>query len=301
MNDDLPPPTLGPLSIGQCAALATIFEATAPKPGNIHRGADFEDASYPDFVVAATLTAGIFDEAVELPLGQTILSAVAATRAAVETNTNLGTILLVAPLAKVPRTASLVEGIGEVLARLTPQDAHNVYQAIALANPGGLGRVEKSDVSEAPPEDLMAAMRLAADRDLVARQYADNFHEVLSVVLPWLAEALDSGLTLADTIVHVHLRVMSEYPDSLIARRRGRDVAAQSAARAAAVLAAGKPREPAYEDELAELDFWLRSDGHRRNPGTTADLVAAGLFAALRDGIIKPPFRLARLFDPLGE
>ena len=301
MNNDLPPSTLGPLSIGQCAALATIFEATAPKPGNIHRGADFEDASYPDFVVAATLTAGIFDEAVELPLGQTILSAVAATRAAVETNTNLGTILLIAPLAKVPRATPLVEGIAEVLTRLTPQDAHNVYQAIALANPGGLGRVEKADVSDAPPEDLVAAMRLAADRDLVARQYADNFHEVLSVVLPWLTEAIDSGLTLADAIVHVHVRVMSEYPDSLIARRRGPAVAVQAAARAAAVLAAGKPREPAYEDELAELDFWLRSDGHRRNPGTTADLVAAGLFAALRDGIIKPPFRLARLDDPSGE
>jgi triphosphoribosyl-dephospho-CoA synthase len=299
MNDDPPPPSLGPLSIGQCAALATIFEATAPKPGNIHRGADFADASYPDFVVAATVTGPILNEAVALPLGQTILSAVAATRAAVETNTNLGTILLIAPLAKVPRTTPLVEGIAEVLAELTPQDARDVYQAIALAKPGGLGRVKDADVSETPPQGLVAAMRLAADRDLVARQYADNFHEVLAVVLPWLTESLATGLTLADAIVHVHLRVMSEYPDSLIARRRGQDVAVQSAARAAAVLAAGKPREPHYEDALSDLDFWLRSDGHRRNPGTTADLVAAGLFAALRDGIIKPPFRLARLDDPL--
>ena len=103
--------SLDPLSAGQCFTLATIMEATAPKPGNVHRGADFEDTSYPDFLIAATLAGPIMDLAVELPLGQTILSAVAATQAAVATNTNLGTILLVAPLAKVPRTAPLKEGI----------------------------------------------------------------------------------------------------------------------------------------------------------------------------------------------
>jgi len=42
---------------------------------------------------------------------------------------------------------------------------------------------------------------------------------------------------------------------------------------------------------LADFDFWLRSDGHRRNPGTTADLIAAALFVLLRDGLIDPPYR----------
>ena len=69
----------------------------------------------------------------------------------------------------------------------------------------------------------------------------------------------------------------------------------QSAARAQRVLDSGSPGDDAYDRELVELDFWLRSEGHRRNPGTTADLVAAGLFVALRDGIIRPPYRLARL------
>jgi len=102
---------LDPLSVGQCFTLASIMEATAPKPGNVHRGADFDDVTYPDFLVAATLAGPIMDLAVELPLGQTILSAVVTTQTAVATNTNLGTILLVAPLAKVPRTASLAEGV----------------------------------------------------------------------------------------------------------------------------------------------------------------------------------------------
>jgi triphosphoribosyl-dephospho-CoA synthase len=137
-------------------------------------------------------------------------------------------------------------------------------------------------------------MRLASERDLVARQYANNFPEVLHVVVPWLREAVASCASLSDAIVHVHLQIMSEYPDSLIARRRGLDVARQAAGMAAAVLSSGRPRDDAYEEALADLDFWLRSDGHQRNPGTTADLVTAGLFAALRDGIIRAPFRLAR-------
>lgn len=286
---------LGPLSVGQCFTLASIMEATAPKPGNVHRGADFEDASYPDFVVAATLVGPILELAVELPLGQTILSAVAATQAAVATNTNLGTILLAAPLAKVPRAAPLIEGVVEVLGNLTAQDASDVYAAIRLAKAGGLGRVDAGDVAGAPPDDLIAAMRLADDRDMVARQYAHHFQDVFETVVPWLLQALQSGWSLPVAIVRLHLQLMSRFPDSLIARRRGVEIARQAAARAQAVLDAGSPGDEAYERGLADLDFWLRSDGHRRNPGTTADLVAAGLFAALRDDIIKPPFRLAVL------
>lgn len=271
------------------------MEATAPKPGNVHRGADFEDASYPDFIVAATLAGPIIDQAVELPLGQTVLSAVTITRTAVATNTNLGTILLIAPLAKVPRTASLREGVVTVLGNLTVQDAADVYEAIRLANPGGIGKVEARDVAGPAPDDLIEAMRLAAERDMVARQYAHNFSDVFATVVPCLERALASGWSLADSIVRVHLKVMSDFPDSLIARRRGIEVAHQAAGMARGVLASGCPGDEAYIRALGDFDFWLRADGHMRNPGTTADLVAAGLFVALRDEIIKPPFRLAAL------
>lgn len=270
------------------------MEATAPKPGNIHRGADFEDASYPDFVIAATVVGPILASAVELPLGQTVLNAVLATQAAVATNTNLGTILLLAPLAKVPRTTALETGIVEVLSRLTADDSRDVYQAIRAAKPGGIGRVAAGDVADQAPDDLIAAMRLAADRDMVARQYAENFEQVLQTVVPWLSRAIESGLSLSEAIVHVHLELMREFPDSLIARRLGTEVARQAATLAHGILSAGRPGDEPYEQALADFDFWLRMDGHRRNPGTTADLVAAGLFAALRDGIIRPPFRLAR-------
>jgi triphosphoribosyl-dephospho-CoA synthase len=282
------------LSIAECTMLAVIMEATAPKPGNVHRGADFEDLSYPDFLVAAALVGPIMETAVAVPLGQSVLAAVEATRRAVATNTNLGTILLIAPLAKVQRSVPLAEGVADVLARLTCDDACDVYRAIRRAQPGGMGRVENADVSGPPPDDLVAAMRLAAQRDMVARQYAENFQQVLGVVVPCLARTLAEGPSLPEAIVRVHLEVMSEFPDSLIARRCGPQVARQAADRAQHALSLGRPGDEAYERGLSDLDFWLRADGHRRNPGTTADLIAAGLFAALRDDIIKPPYKLAR-------
>jgi len=283
------------LSPGQCFTLATIMEATAPKPGNVHRGSDFEDLSYPDFVVAASLAGPRLDADTALSVGQTILNAVQTTRAAVGTNTNLGTLLLVVPLAKVPRELPLAAHVGEVLRQLTPEDARQVYAAINHANPGGMGKVDEGDIAAEPPADLIAAMRLAAERDMVARQYATDFADIFETVVPLVAAAIEQGPDLLAAIVHVHVQLMARFPDSLIARRCGAEIAVQSSVRAQRILDSGQPGDDVYDYGLSDLDFWLRADGHRRNPGTTADLVAAGLFVALRDGIIKPPFRLARL------
>jgi triphosphoribosyl-dephospho-CoA synthase len=165
-----------------------------------------------------------------------------------------------------------------------------VYQAIGLAEPGGMGEVEQMDVAAAPPDDLLAAMRAATDRDLVARQYVNDFDHVLNFVTASLVEGRQAGWRLTDSIIHTQMRLMSEFPDSLIARKCGTDVAHRSADLAARVLAAGRPGDESYLQILGDLDFWLRCDGNRRNPGTTADLIAAGLFAALRDSRIQPPF-----------
>jgi triphosphoribosyl-dephospho-CoA synthase len=281
------------LSIGQCATLACLLEAIATKPGNVHRGADFEDLTFTDFAVSAAAIGPVMRAAAEVGVGETVLAAVQATRRLVETNTNLGIILLIAPLAAVPRERRLREGVGDVLTAMTPDDAHRVYEAIRLARPGGMGRVKEMDVAVDPPDDLLVAMQAAADRDLVARQYTNRFEEVLGLVVPWLEEGSRASYPLTTNIVHTYVRLLAESPDSLIARKCGQAVALEASARATKVLESGDPgddEESGYIRALADLDFWLRSDGHRRNPGTTADLVTAGLFCALRDGILPPPF-----------
>ena len=279
------------LSIAQCASLACLLEATTPKPGNVHRGADFDDLCFNDFVVSAVAIGPAMESALRRGVGFAVLKAIRATRSLVPTNTNLGCVLLIAPLAAVPREHSLDHGISAVLGSLTARDSERVYEAIRIATPGGLGSVEDMDIRGTAPSDLIEAMRLAAERDLVARQYANVFTDVLTRVVPWLVEGQAGGWSLTTAIIHAHLRLMAEFPDSLIARKCGMQVAQEAADRAMHVLASGVPSDRAYEQALSELDFWLRSDGHRRNPGTSADLIAAGLFAALRDRLLGGPFR----------
>lgn len=295
MPQETAPPL--PLSLAQCATLACLLEVSAPKPGNVHRGADFEDLTYFDFIVSAAMIGPCFSSGLaagnqELTVGTIVSNAVNATRDAVETNTNLGTLLLLAPLAMVPRETPLAAGIQAVLDQLSAHDTLLVYEAIRRAHPGGMGQVDQGDLANTPPDGLVAAMRLAEDRDLVARQYTNGFEQVFANVVPWLQEGLQCGVTLSDTIVWTHLKLMSQYPDSLIGRKCGREVARQSALMATAAVDAGNPGDDGYAAHLADLDFWLRSDSNRRNPGTTADLIAAGLFVCLREGVIRPPFSM---------
>ncbi len=280
-----------PLSIGQCATLACLLEVSSPKPGNVHRGADFEDMTFTDFAVSAAAIAAAMDSAVEHGVGAAVLAAVQATRRLVPVNTNLGTVLLLAPLAAVPRQQRLNAGIRDVLRSLTARDAAAVYEAIRLAEPGGLGSAERMDVAGSAPESLLAAMAAAASRDMVARQYAEDFVHVLDHVVPWLVEGCATGWRLTDAVIYTQLRVLAAWPDSLIARKCGLPVAERASSLAQRVLKAGRPGDEAYYEELGELDFWMRSDGHRRNPGTTADLIAAALFVVLREALIQPPFR----------
>lgn len=279
------------LSLGQCASLACLLEATAPKPGNVHRGADFDDLTFVDFAASAVLIGPAIERAATTGVGQAVYDAVAATRHFVGSNTNLGIALLLAPLAAVPRHVPLATGIGGVLQQLTAADCRLVYAAIPLAQPGGLGQVDEMDINSPPPDDLLAAMRLAADRDQIARQYVDDFRLILETIVPRLvAGRTQHGWSLTDTIIRVQLELLSEHPDSLIARKCGPEMTQRVASLAAQVLAAGHPGDEPYHEGLADLDFFLRSDGNRRNPGTTADLLAAGLFAALREGLLAPPF-----------
>jgi triphosphoribosyl-dephospho-CoA synthase len=260
--------------------------------GNVHRGADFADLTFSDFALSAVAIAPAMDAAPAVGIGRTVLSAIEATRSIIGTNSNLGMVLLIAPLAAVPRDQPLSpQAVRSQLQRMQADDAGRVYEAIRIAQPGGLGKVTTMDVADAPPSDLLAAMQAAADRDMVAREYVSDFRGVLFDVLPALVSARDLGWSLSDAIVHTHLQLIAKHGDSLIARKVGLETSQQAAILAGQALAAGAPGSPAYYDALADFDFWLRSDGNRRNPGATADLIAAAVFAGLRDGLLLPPFR----------
>jgi triphosphoribosyl-dephospho-CoA synthase len=276
------------LSIGDLAMIACLLEARAPKAGNVQPGKDFENTTLKHFLDAAAAISAPLDQAMDRPLGDTILEAVTESCKTTGQNVNLGIILLLAPLAAVPAGVEPRQGLRDVLGSLDSEDCRKVYEAIRIASPGGLGDVDEADIHSPPPPNLIAAMELASERDLIARQYANGFEQVFGDGLSWLLEALEVKPDLDTAIVHLHLRFMAAYPDSLIARKCGADTAREAATRAARVLGSEWPGAGG-ESDLEDLDAWLREDGHRRNPGTSADLVAACLFLGLRAGIIGLP------------
>ncbi|MGC1273995.1 MAG: triphosphoribosyl-dephospho-CoA synthase [Planctomycetaceae bacterium] len=263
---------------------ACLLEATARKPGNVHPLAAFADCDWETFAVSAEAIAPVLAGAASRPLGESILRAVEATQTRVGRNTNLGMILLLAPLAAVPEDQLIsIESIAGVLDRTTVEDCRLVYEAIRRAHPGGLGSTKKEDVAAAPTVTLVEAMRLAADRDAVARQYANGFADVLAWSVLFTAADVQS---LEGQIVVRHSEMISRGLETLIARKCGPTIAAEATRRAAILFTTFLSNEPRIEVALADFDAWLRADGNRRNPGTTADLIAASLFVAIRDGRI---------------
>ena len=166
------------LDAGLCAQIACIWEATARKPGNVHRYRDFDDCSYLDFLLSAAAIAPALTTACRRRVGVTVLEAVRATRLVVNTNTNLGIVLLLAPLASVPGEEELRSGVERVLAGLDVDDARLVYEAIRLASPGGLGRAAEQDIRDEPTQTLRQVMALAAEREVLVVLNRADFNYV---------------------------------------------------------------------------------------------------------------------------
>lgn len=272
--------------IPEWVRLACQREVQSPKPGNVSPGNDFADATVADFLASADAIAPVMAMASERPLGRTILECVEATRQAVGHNTNLGIILLIAPLAAVLSSKSLADGIADVLKTTTVDDSIAVYEAIRRAQPAGLGEVTEQDLQQVPTQNLVDCMRLAADRDLIAAQYANGFQQVLGNGLEWLDEAQRTIPSLAEQMTWLAVRFLAEFGDSLIARKCGVPMSELVQQKAQELLHSGWPHQMGSSAGLADFDRFLRADGNRRNPGTTADFIAAVLFAGLREGRI---------------
>lgn len=273
MRGVLPPDTLAALAQAAC-----LIEASAPKPGNVTPDRSFADTTYEDFLLSAAAIGAAFRAASEATVGATILRAVRDTRRLVRVNTNLGIVLLLAPLARAAGSGegALRERVALVLATLTVADARDAFAAIRLAAPGGLGSAAAQDVRAEATVTLREAMALAAGRDSVAREYATDYDVTFGTVMPALREARSCGRSWSQAAVVAYLRTLAAVPDTLIARKQGAETARAVSKRAGAVAA----HEPGA---VAAFDAELRARG--LNPGTTADLIAAGLFVGLAEEI----------------
>jgi triphosphoribosyl-dephospho-CoA synthase len=289
-----------PVHVGMAAQLACLLEVSAPKPGNVSPGRHFTDLRYEDFLAGAVAIGEPIAGAGTRGLGETIRLAVEATARLVRSNTNLGIILLLAPIARAAVLGSDLDSCAErknqdltpglrarlrrVLDSTTIDDAREVYAAIRLAAPGGLGSAESQDVSVEPTITLLEAMRLAVHRDTIAREYATSFEITFETAVPALERARRDGLAWDDAVVETFLTLLASHPDTHIARRSGADLATRVTELARAVIAAGGVRSAEGRLAIDDMDGTLRDVRNSANPGTTADLTAAAIFVVLLGG-----------------
>ena len=251
---------------------ACALDVAVRKPGNVSVHSAGHRMQAQQFLDSAQAAAEpLFERG--RGVGERIEAAVRASWAAAGCNTNLGIVLLCAPLAlAVERHGEATPASLEaVLSALSLQDAHGAYRGIALANPGGLGSAEAEDVHDEPRVGLRAAMALAADRDLIARQYRDGYADVFSRLPPALPDSHPEAAVQA-----VYLDWLASFADSHIVRKHGIAVAQTvmaAAQRWRARAAAGEALDA--DPGFAAWDEALKSQGI--NPGTTADLTVATL------------------------
>jgi triphosphoribosyl-dephospho-CoA synthase len=274
--------------VAAAAQLACLIEASAPKPGNVSPGRHFADLSYEELLASAAAIGAPLAGAGTRPVGATVRLAVDATARWTRSNSNLGIVLLLAPLAQAalaePRQTDLRGALRRVLDATTVDDARDVYAAIRRAAPGGLGRVEAQDVAGEPTLTLVEVMRLAAGRDAIAREYTTAFDLTFVTGAPALERARGDGLSWNDAVVETFLSLLATAPDTHIARRGGAAMAAEVSRQARTALAAGGVRTAAGRRAIDSMDRGLRDARHTANPGTTADLTAAAIFVVLLGG-----------------
>ena len=261
---------------------ACKVDVEAIKPGNvgIHRSGHQMCAT--DFIKSADACAGVLC-ASSSSLGERILAAVGATRKVVSMNTNLGIILLCAPLIEAvygSKNQSVRQSLRQVLANTTVADARHAYAAIRLAKAGGLGQVAQADISTQPDISLRAAMKLAQQRDLIAAQYSNDYREIFEQAYPVLLEFYAKWGYNAAAVSGVYMKLLAMCPDSLIIRKQGGAVA-QEVCELASVLYekyCRNDKPDGFDMQLLEFDYKLKQ--RNINPGTTADLTVATVFLA---------------------
>ncbi|PHS24073.1 MAG: triphosphoribosyl-dephospho-CoA synthase [Methylophaga sp.] len=266
--------------IEQCVFWACQQEVSAPKPGNVNSFSGNHEMEVEDFIKSARAIAPIMAQS-SLSVGELILQSICATRQLVDCNTNLGIVLLFAPLCKAMHRCQSFEklpsALEQVLDNLTIDDADKCYQAIRLAEAGGMGEVDNQDINKQPTITLRQAMELAQKRDTIARQYTNNYDAIWCIGLANLTNAINCGETVEWATTFAYLITLSKIPDTLISRKYGQVIAEKVSTSAHSLLKRIKENNKLSDNEIEVRKWDNELKKEKLNPGTTADLTAAML------------------------
>ena len=264
--------------IAQCYWRACVSELKSLKPGNVHRFSEGHGMTVEHFLASAYATAPITCD-LNLRLGERIRRSIQATRNAVMMNTNLGTVLLCAPIAIAANgcsTGSLQYSISRVITESGADDAEEILNAIRIAAPSGLGIAEQHDVYQPAAADIHTIMKSAKRKDMIAQQYFNGFADIFDFGFERIEEGISAYINDSDIATRLYLGYLSSYPDSHVLRQHGESVADEVRSTASQLYDELKSVN-SMQERLMNIDSsWKSRD---INPGTSADLTVATLFA----------------------
>jgi len=314
------PETLSKLPdyVSKCLQLAILLEVSAyPKPGNVHRTVNFQKTRYEHFLASTVALIPHFKHAAEqgvmifnkriilnpIGIGEIIRNAVADVAAWQHGgNTLLGSIIILVPMSSAAgltfaentsfSISKFRSNLKSVVESTTPEDAVNVYDAITLAQPGGLGKAPKLDVTDIKSKEkileegisLFEVFKISATWDSISAEWVNNYHITFDVGYPFFTRLLEETKDINVAAVHTYLKILSEVPDTLIVRKAGENKARWVSIQAKHILDAGGLTTQKGRTTLLELDKKLQDPAHRLNPGTTADIISAILAVAILNG-----------------
>ena len=261
---------------------ACAMELNALKPGNVHRYANGHGMTLEDFLASALAIAPVISK-LEFSLGERILQSIQATRQVVAMNTNLGIVLLCAPIVQAfhaDSSCALQNGVKDVIDNTDREDTERILVAIRTASPSGLGTSSLHDVFEPASAGIRTVMQAAADQDMIARQYVNGFEEIFEFGFDALRESEREGRrSVGDITTGIYLAFLSKYHDSHIIRQHGLEIAEE--VREAAQLLYSRYQRTECVKEIFELLMEYDSNWKNQdiNPGTSADLTVATLIA----------------------
>ncbi len=253
------------------------------KPGNVSVYADGHDMTVADFRLSAKVSAGPLCNP-DYSLGEKIYYAVKATREVVGCNTNLGIILLCAPLVQASShkksDLTLRQAVSKVISDATIQDADWVFKAITLASPGGLGSSDEQDVNEQASVTLLEAMQIASEKDRIALQYLTGYKDIFNFSVLRYNAGFNRWGDRNWAAAAAYVDMLSQFPDSHIERKYGDQysemVATKMAQLSDELLKTDNP------EQIKSLFFCLDQElkFYGINPGTTADMIVATVLTA---------------------
>ena len=267
---------------------ACEIDINAFKPGNVSIYSAAHDMTATDFIISARVSAPHICNK-DFSLGEKIFYAIQATREAVACNTNLGIVLLCAPLIQAFQIRntdqSLRDALRLVLSSTDQTDCNWVYQAIRLAAPGGLGSSDQEDVDTIPEVTLTQAMAIASEKDLIAKQYVSDFREIFDFTILEYNEKSDLSPDLAHIAVLLYVKFLEKYTDSHIQRKFGDVYDAMISEKMSEISKLlNLSHFSNHLQELQALDKWFKTN--KINPGTTADMIVATFFVVFLERLV---------------